>query len=321
MASNPVSPAVDTVWTESAIDALFDLPFSDLLYRAQQVHRRHFEPNTVQLSTLLNIKSGGCPEDCAYCPQSVRYTTHVQAEQLMDTEAVVEAARRAREAGASRFCMGAAWRSPKDRDLVQVADMIAQVKSLGLETCATLGMLSAEQATRLHEAGLDYYNHNLDTSERHYQAVISTRGYDDRLQTLARVREAGIKVCCGGILGMGETRQDRSALLATLAGLPAPPESVPINVLVPVPGTPLAEAEAVDPLDVVRTIAVARVVLPRSMLRLSAGRSGMSEELQALCFLAGANSVFYGEELLTTGNPSTERDRALFRRLGIRAQA
>lgn len=322
MGSTSVLPATGAKsWTAEAIQTLYRLPFSDLMFRAQQVHRQHFEPNRVQLSTLLNIKSGGCPEDCAYCPQSARYSTDVQAQALLDVEDVVAAAERAKAAGATRFCMGAAWRSPKDRDVERVADMVSRVKALGLETCATLGMLGEGQAEALRAAGLDFYNHNLDTSERHYEAIISTRDYADRLQTLERVRAAGIKVCCGGILGLGETAVDRCELLATLAGMPVPPESVPINVLVRVPGTPLADAEPVDPLDVVRTIAVARIVLPGSTLRLSAGRTAMSDEMQALCFLAGANSIFYGEALLTTDNPSVAQDRALLERLGIEAQA
>jgi biotin synthase len=308
-------------WTLEEIEALFDLPFNDLLFRAQTVHRQYWTPNEVQVSTLLSIKTGACPEDCAYCPQSVRYQTGVKREPLMDVEQVLTAARRAREAGATRFCMGAAWRSPKDKDLVAVATMISGVKALGLETCATLGMLNDHQVEVLKEAGLDYYNHNLDTSEEFYGEIISTRSYQDRLDTLARVREAGMKVCCGGIVGMGEQRRDRAAMLRTLANLPEHPQSVPINELVQVEGTPLAGREAPDTFDFVRTIAVARILMPRSYVRLSAGRTQMSEEKQALCFLAGANSMFYGEKLLTTGNPDTEQDRALFAKLGLRFEA
>jgi biotin synthase len=304
-------------WSLDEVLALFRLPFNDLIFRAQQVHRAHFDPNAVQISTLLSIKTGGCPEDCAYCPQSAHYHTGVSAERLMARDAVLTEARRAREAGASRFCMGAAWRSPRDSDVEAVADLVAGVKALGLETCATLGMLTRLQADRLKEAGLDYYNHNLDTSAAFYGQIISTRTLEDRLETLGHVREAGIHVCCGGILGMGESLDDRAELLRTLANLPEPPESVPINQLVRVEGTPLAHAEPVDPLDFVRTIAVARILMPRSVVRLSAGRESMSDELQALCFLAGANSIFYGEKLLTTPNPATHADRRLFDRLGL----
>jgi biotin synthase len=289
----------------------------DLLFRAQAVHRKHFAPNTVQLSTLLSIKTGACPEDCAYCPQSIRYQTGVKAEPLMKLGAVLSAAREARDHGATRFCMGAAWRAPKDRDLDKVVEMVGAVKALGLETCLTLGMLKPEQAQRLGEAGLDYYNHNLDTSAEYYEEIITTRRYEDRLDTLDAVRTAGIKVCCGGIVGMGESRADRAGLLLTLANLPEHPESVPINNLVKVEGTPLQGLPAIDPLEFVRTLAVARILMPRSYVRLSAGRSEMSDELQALCFMAGANSIFYGEKLLTTGNPQNERDRALFERLGL----
>ncbi len=304
-------------WTVAEVRALFDLPFADLLYRAQSVHRCHFDPNGVQVSTLLSIKTGGCSEDCGYCSQSARHRTGVEAEPLMDVAEVLEAARAAKAAGASRFCMGAAWRSPRERDLPSLIEMVRGVKALGLETCMTLGMLNAGQTERLAGAGLDYYNHNLDTSERFYASVITTRTYQDRLDTLSHVRAAGIGVCCGGILGMGEDVDDRAALLQTLANLPQHPDSVPINQLVPAEGTPLAHAPAPDPLDFVRTVAAARIVLPRSMVRLSAGRSAMSDELQALCFLAGANSIFYGEKLLTTGNPETEHDRRLFARLGV----
>ncbi len=308
-------------WGADEVLALFGAPFNDLLFRAQALHRRHFEANRVQLSTLLSIKTGACPEDCAYCPQSARYHTGVKAEPLMDLATVTAAARAAKEQGATRFCMGAAWRAPKDRDIEKVAEMVREVRALGLETCLTLGMLKPEQAQKLSEAGLDYYNHNLDTSESFYKEIITTRHYADRLDTLGNVRRAGIKVCCGGIVGMGETRSDRAELLRTLANLPEHPESVPINNLVQVEGTPLNGLPGLDPLEFVRTIAVARVLMPRAYVRLSAGRSEMSDELQALCFLAGANSIFYGEKLLTTGNPQHERDKALFERLGIRAEA
>jgi biotin synthase len=307
-------------WTLEEVRALHRLPFSDLMFRAQDVHRRHFDPNAVQVSTLLSIKTGACPEDCAYCPQSIRYDTGVEREALMDADDVVARARAARAAGATRFCMGAAWRSPKDRDLEKVAEMVAGVAALGLETCATLGMLTAPQARRLKDAGLDYYNHNLDTSEAFYGEVITTRTYQDRLDTLAAVREAGIRVCCGGILGMGETPEDRVAFLHTLATLDPHPESVPINNLVQVPGTPLAGTAALDPIEFVRIVALARILMPRSHVRLSAGRAAMSDEMQALCFLAGANSIFYGEKLLTTGNPDVASDHALFGRLGIRPE-
>ncbi len=307
-------------WTLPQAEALFALPFADLIYAAQRVHRAWHDPNTVQMSTLLSIKTGGCPEDCAYCPQSVRYQTGVDNEALMPLEQVVERARAARAAGATRFCMGAAYRSPKRKDLERIAQMVREVRGLGLETCATLGMLDREQAQQLKEAGLDYYNHNLDSSEEFYTQIISTRGYQERLDTLAAVRAAGMNVCCGGIVGMGETVRDRAQMLVTLANLPQHPESVPINQLVPVPGTPLEQAPAVQPLDFVRTIAAARVMIPKAHVRLSAGRSAMSDELQALAFLAGANSIFYGEKLLTTGNPDIEHDRALLARLGIRAE-
>jgi len=303
------------------VRALFDLPFSELMFRAQSVHRQNFDPGEVQISTLLSIKTGGCSEDCAYCPQSARYDTGVRAEKLMALEAVLAEARAAKSAGASRFCMGAAWREPKDRDLDQVCAMVAGVKALGLETCATLGMLTAPQARRLKEAGLDYYNHNLDTSPEFYEEIITTRTYADRLETLGHVRDAGIHVCCGGIVGMGETREDRIGMIATLASLPAHPESVPINMLVRVAGTPLAEEAALDPIEFVRTVAVARICMPRSVVRLSAGREDMSEETQALCFLAGANSIFYGPKLLTTPNPGRDRDRELMERLGMTPMA
>lgn len=304
-------------WTHDEARALFELPFSDLIYRAQTVHRAHFDPNKVQLSTLLSIKTGGCPEDCAYCPQSARYETGVEAEKLMTTQSVVADARRAKASGATRYCMGAAWRSPKDRDMAAVCDMIAEVKTLGLETCATLGMLSADQARRLKGAGLDYYNHNIDTSEAFYGEIISTRTYQDRLDTLEHVRDAGLHVCCGGIVGLGEELDDRVGMLVTLANLPRHPESVPINMLTQVEGTPLFGREPLDPLAFVRTIAVARIMMPPSFVRLSAGREDMSDETQALCFLAGANSVFVGAKLLTTANPEHDRDAALFDRLGL----
>ena len=305
-------------WSRTEVEALLALPFPVLLHQAGEVHRANFDPAEVQVSTLLSVKTGGCPEDCAYCPQAQRYHTGVEATKLMDTHAVVERAKAAKAAGASRFCMGAAWRSPKDRDIPKVADMIREVKALGLETCATLGMLSGEQATALKDAGLDYYNHNLDTSPEFYGDIIKTREYQDRLDTLAHVRDAGMKTCCGGIVGMGETRRQRAAFLQTLANLPAHPDSVPINRLVQVEGTPLHGTAELDPFEFVRTIAVARILMPKSMVRLSAGRESMSDELQALCFMAGANSIFYGEKLLTTGNPDTERDLALFDRLGLR---
>jgi biotin synthase len=307
-------------WTLEEVRALHQLPFSDLIHHAQTAHRRHFDPNQVQVSTLLSIKTGGCPEDCAYCPQSIRYDTGLEREALMNPAAVIGRARAARDSGATRFCMGAAWRSPKDRDLETVAEMVRGVRELGLETCATLGMLTPSQATRLAEAGLDYYNHNLDTSEAFYGEVITTRSYQDRLDTLAAVRDAGIHVCCGGILGMGEAAEDRVALLHTLATLDPHPESVPVNNLVQVEGTPLAGLAPPDPIEFVRIIALARILMPRSHVRLSAGRAQMSDEMQALCFLAGANSIFYGEKLLTTGNPDTASDLALFGRLGIRPE-
>jgi biotin synthase len=293
------------------------LPFPDLMFQAQTVHRANFEPTEVQISTLLSIKTGGCPEDCAYCPQSAKYDTGVKAEKLMALDTVLAEARAAKASGASRFCMGAAWREPKQRDIDAVCAMVEGVKALGLETCATLGMLTADQAQRLKTSGLDYYNHNLDTSPEFYDKIITTRVYRDRLETLDHVRGAGIHVCCGGIVGMGEGREDRAGMIATLASLPEHPESVPINMLVRVAGTPLAEQQALDPLEFVRTIAVARITMPRSVVRLSAGREDMSEETQALCFLAGANSIFYGPKLLTTPNPGRDRDRELMDRLGM----
>ena len=308
-------------WMHAEVCALFALPFPDLMFHAQSVHRRHFEPCEVQISTLLSIKTGGCPEDCAYCPQSARYHTGVKAEKLMEVDTVLNEARAAKSAGASRFCMGAAWREPKERDLERVCEMVASVKALGLETCATLGMLTRAQAGRLKTAGLDYYNHNLDTSPQYYGAIITTRTYQDRLDTLAHVRDAGIHVCCGGIIGMGEDIGDRAGLIVTLANLRPHPESVPINMLVRVEGTPLGHAGAIDPIEFVRTIAVARIVLPKSVVRLSAGREDMSEAVQALCFLAGANSIFYGPKLLTTPNPGRDRDQRLLEKLGLRPMA
>jgi len=308
-------------WTRDAILELLELPFADLLWRAQTVHRQYFDANSVQLSQLLSIKTGGCSEDCGYCPQAARYHAGVDATPLMPLQEVVAAATAAREAGATRFCMGAAWRSPKDCDIEQVTEMVRAVADLGLETCVTLGMLRDGQAERLKDAGLDYYNHNLDTAPEFYGQVISTRDYQDRLDTLERVRDAGIHVCCGGILGMGESRSQRAGLIAQLAALDPQPESVPINNLVRVEGTPLAGADPLDPLEFVRTIAAARIVMPRSRVRLSAGREAMSDEMQALCFLAGANSVFYGEQLLTTPNPRAQRDRDLFARLGMSTDA
>ena len=304
-------------YTRAEVLALFALPFNDLLARAHAMHAMHHDPNAVQISTLLSIKTGGCPEDCAYCPQAARYHTGVKAEKLMAFDAVLDKARAAKAAGATRFCMGAAWRSPKDRDVENVAQMIAGVKALGMETCATLGMLTQEQAARFKTAGLDYYNHNLDTAPEFYGEIIHTREYQDRLDTLACVRNAGLKTCCGGIVGMGETREQRAGLLQTLANLSEHPQSVPINRLVQVEGTPLAGTALLDPFEFVRTIAVARLLMPASMVRLSAGRAEMSDELQALCFFAGANSIFHGEKLLTTGNPDVAHDRALFARLGI----
>ena len=308
-------------WTLAEVEELFDLPFMDLVFRAQGIHRIFQAPNTVQISTLLSIKTGACPEDCAYCPQSVRFETGVEASELLELEDVAARARAAKDSRATRFCMGAAYRSPKPKDLRKVLAMIREVKALGLETCATLGMVTPPQALELKAAGLDFYNHNLDTSSRYYQEIISTRTYQDRLDTLQAVRDAGMKVCCGGIVGMGEESQDRMELLHTLATLPEHPQSVPINSLVRVLGTPLADSAALDPFDFVRMIAVARILMPASHVRLSAGRAEMSDELQALCFMAGANSIFYGEKLLTTGNPDTEHDLRLFRRLKIGAES
>ena len=307
-------------WSVEAIEALFALPFNDLIFRAQQVHREHFDANEVQLSTLLSIKTGGCEEDCGYCPQSVHYDTGVEATKLLDPATVAAAARAAREQGASRFCMGAAWRAPKDRDIEKVAALVRVVKAEGLEACCTLGMLTDTQAHALKEAGLDYYNHNLDTAPEAYGRFISTRTYDDRLQTLQSVREAGINVCCGGIVGMGESRRERAGLVAQIANLDPYPQSVPINQLVQVEGTPLHGTEALDSFEFVRTIAVARITMPKARVRLSAGRQQMGEAVQALCFLAGANSIFYGDKLLTTGNPDWAADRRLLGALGIAAR-
>ncbi|BCB25412.1 biotin synthase [Sulfurimicrobium lacus] len=308
-------------WTVAQIETLFAMPFSDLIFKAQTVHREHFDPNEVQVSTLLSIKTGGCSEDCGYCSQSAHHDTPVEREPLLKLDEVVSAAAKAKESGATRFCMGAAWRGPQQKDLVSVLEMVRAVKAMGLETCVTLGMLKEEQAAQLKDAGLDYYNHNLDTAPEFYGQVITTHTHQDRLDTLGRVRKAGIKVCSGGIVGMGESRTQRAALIAQLANLDPVPESVPINMLVQVEGTPLKNAETLDPLEFVRTVAVARITMPSSLVRLSAGRGEMAESLQALCFLAGANSIFYGEKLLTTGNPDTDADQALFDKLGIRAMA
>jgi biotin synthase len=316
-ASADSQPQSTPRWQAAEVEALFALPFNDLLYRAQSVHRQHFDANAVQLSTLLSIKTGGCPEDCGYCPQAARYHTGVENQALLSVETVVAAARLAKEKGATRFCMGAAWRGPKARDLDQVIPMVTAVRALGLETCATLGLLKPGQAERLKTAGLDYYNHNIDTAPDRYADIITTRTQQDRLDTLSQVRAAGLHVCCGGIVGMGESRQARAALIAQLANMDPYPESVPINNLVQVEGTPLYGTDNLDPLEFVRTIACARITMPRAMVRLSAGRQEMAESVQALCFVAGANSVFYGEKLLTTGNPDVERDQALFAKLGL----
>lgn len=312
-----VEANVGSRWSREQVRELFELPFMDLLFQAQQVHRENFQANTVQLSSLLSIKTGACPEDCAYCPQSGHHNTGLEKEKLLPIPEILEAAKAAKDKGASRFCMGAAWRSPSDRDLPQVEATVKAVKELGLETCATLGMLTGEQAKRLAEAGLDYYNHNLDTSAEFYNHIITTRTYQDRLDTLQHVRDAGMNVCCGGIVGMGEDENDRIGLLTTLANLPEPPESVPINNLVQVAGTPLEGVEKLDNFDFIRTIAVARIIMPKSYVRLSAGREEMNDEMQALCFMAGANSIFYGDELLTTENPSADHDQALFKRLKV----
>ena len=309
--------ADNQTWTDERVQALFAMPFSDLLYQAQTVHRENFAPNQVQKSRLVNIKTGGCPEDCKYCSQSIRYQTEVDASKLMKIEDVIADAKAAKKEGATRYCMGAAWRGPKPSHMESLCTMVSEVKSLGLETCMTLGLLNRDQAVRLKQAGLDFYNHNIDTSPEYYDQIITTRTFDDRLQTISYVREAGMKVCCGGILGMGESQQDRGRMLITLANMKHPPESVPINMLVPIPGTPLAEAQRVEPIEFVRTVAVARIMLPMSVLRLSAGRRSMSEELQALCFFAGANSIFVGDRLLTTDNVEYDHDEALFTKLGL----
>ena len=315
--SGHISLAIRHDWQLDEVQALFALPFNDLIFKAQTIHREHFDPNEVQISSLLSIKTGACSEDCGYCPQSARYDSGLTPEALMPVEAVLQAAQQAKDQGASRFCMGAAWRQPKDKDVERVIEMVQGVKALGMETCVTLGMLTDAQTIRLKEGGLDYYNHNLDTSEDYYSEVITTRTYQDRLDTLDRVRDAGINVCCGGIVGMGESAVDRAQLLIQLANMSKHPESVPVNMLVQVEGTPLMGAEELDPIVFVRTLAVARIMMPKSRVRLSAGRNNMSDEMQALCFLAGANSIFYGDKLLTTDNPMTNHDLALFERLGV----
>ncbi|WP_077963225.1 biotin synthase BioB [Ensifer adhaerens] len=313
--------AAESRWTQAEAEKIYNSPFNDLLYRAHTVHRAQFDPNAIQMSRLLSIKTGGCAEDCGYCSQSAHYQTGLKASKLMEVERVLAEARKARDGGATRYCMGAAWRSPKDRDMEAIVAMVSGVRALGMETCMTLGMLTPAQSARLAEAGLDYYNHNIDTSERFYGEIITTRSFADRLETLANVRDAGIKVCAGGILGMGEAADDRISMLVTLANLPVPPESVPINMLIPIPGSKLADAAPVDPIDFVRTIALARILMPQSHVRLSAGRTDMSDETQALCFFAGANSIFVGETLLTADNPGEDHDAALFRRLGLRPMA
>ncbi len=313
-------PAGPQRWAVADIEALFNLPLTELIFRAQTVHREHFDPAEIELATLLSIKTGGCPEDCGYCPQSVHYDTGVDATKLMEVDAVREAAVAAKNAGATRFCMGAAWRAPKDRDVEKVAELVREVKSLGLEACCTLGMLTEGQAQELKKAGLDYYNHNLDTAPETYGKIISTRDYQDRLETLEHVRNAGVSVCCGGIVGMGESRTERAGLIAQLANMDPYPDSVPINELVQVEGTPLHGTEKLDPFEFVRTIAVARITMPTARVRLSAGRRGLGEGVQAMCFLAGANSIFYGDKLLTTGNPEADDDRALISRLGLKVK-
>lgn len=326
MSSHPIAfqtavePLIAETWPVADVLALFDMPFNDLLFKAQQVHREHFDASEVELATLLSVKTGGCPEDCSYCPQAARYDTGVVAQKMLPVATVLEAAREAKAHGATRFCMGAAWRTPKDRDLDQIEEMVREVKALGLETCATLGMLEPGQAERLKDAGLDYYNHNLDTAPEFYANVISTRDYQNRLDTLGRVRGAGIKVCCGGIVGMGESRRQRAGLVAQLANLQPYPESVPINHLVQVEGTPLYGTEALDPLEFVRTVAVARITMPKARVRLSAGRRQMGEAIQALSFLAGANSIFYGDKLLVTGNPEVAEDQSFLAKLGMRSR-
>lgn len=316
----PQDEKVRSLWTREAAERLYNLPLNDLLFEAQSIHRTHFDPNKVQMSRLLSIKTGGCPEDCGYCSQSAHAPTGLKASKLMEVERVIAEARKAKEGGATRYCMGAAWRSPKERDMDMVVAMVEGVKALGMETCMTLGMLDPGQAKRLSAAGLDYYNHNLDTSERYYSEIITTRTFSDRLETLSNVREAGMKVCAGGILGMGETAGDRIDMLLTLANMPVPPESVPINMLIPIPGSRLANAPKVDPIEFVRVIALARILMPTSYVRLSAGRTEMSDELQAMCFFAGANSIFIGDCLLTADNPGEDHDTALFRRLGVSAE-
>jgi len=312
---NFTGPAITSVHDAKII---YNSSFNDLLFRAQQVHRENFDPNAIQMSRLLSIKTGGCAEDCGYCSQSAHYPTGLKASKLMEVQRVLSEARKAKEGGATRYCMGAAWRNPKDRDMDALVAMVEGVRALGMETCMTLGMLTPEQSAQLADAGLDYYNHNIDTSERYYSEIITTRTFEDRLETLANVRDAGIKVCAGGILGMGETIEDRISMLVTLANLPSPPESVPINMLIPIPGSKLENAAPVDPIDFVRTIALARILMPKSHVRLSAGRTEMSDEMQALCFFAGANSIFVGETLLTADNPGEDHDSALFRRLGLK---
>ena len=317
--STPSTNAPGRRWSVEEVLALYEMPLMDLIWRAQGVHRENFDPNAIQRSTLLSVKTGGCSEDCSYCSQSARYDTDTQRERLMPLDEVVAAAKAAKDKGASRFCMGAAWKGPKDGDLDRVLDMVREVKALGMQTCVTLGMLKEGQAGKLKEAGLDYYNHNLDTDKEFYGQVIKTHTHDDRLDTLDQVRDAGINVCSGGIIGMGESRKNRAGLIVQLANLPQPPESVPINNLVPIPGTPMAENDRLDPFEFVRTIAAARITMPTSWVRLSAGRQEMGDELQTLCFLAGANSMFYGDRLLTTGNPDVDRDDRLFARLGVKA--
>lgn len=318
--STDVEP-IENRWDLAGARAIHDLPFNDLLFRAHSTHRAHFDPNAIQMSRLLSIKTGGCAEDCGYCSQSAHYPTGLKASKLMEVERVLAEARKAKEGGATRYCMGAAWRSPKERDMEAIVAMVSGVRALGMETCMTLGMLTPQQSERLADAGLDYYNHNVDTSERFYGEIITTRSFADRLETLSNVRDAGIKVCAGGILGMGETADDRISMLVTLANLPVPPESVPINMLIPIPGSKLADARPVDPIDFVRTIALARILMPASHVRLSAGRTDMSDETQALCFFAGANSIFVGETLLTADNPGEDHDAALLRRLGLKPMA
>jgi biotin synthase len=312
-------PATSPEWTAEAAWSLYRRPFNDLLFQAHSVHRQHFDPNRVQLSKLLNIKTGGCPEDCGYCSQSSHHSTSLAASKLMDVESIVAEARKAKDGGATRYCMGAAWRNPKPRDMDAIVEIVGRVRALGMETCMTLGMLDREQSDRLGKAGLDYYNHNIDTSERYYPSVTSTRTFSDRLETLENVRQSGMKVCCGGILGMGENENDRVDMLVTLANLAEPPESVPINMLIPISGTPLAESGRIEPIEFVRIIALARIMMPRSYVRLAAGRTAMTDEMQALCFFAGVNSIFVGDTLLTAGNPESEADRKLLNRLGLEA--